>query len=216
MRAWIEWLGPEVMHETFGPSERIGGTFITGTEWLDHPGSVGRPTTPGSIRILDAERNELPPGEMGEIFMMPAGGTGSTYDYVGTADRTRHEGWESVGDMGYLDEDGYLYLGDRRSDMILTGGQNVYPAEVEAALQAHPSVRTCAVIGLPDEDLGQRVHAIIECEDELDEAALARHLEERLVRYKRPRSFERVDCPLRDEAGKVRRNALRAERIQAP
>lgn len=213
MRAWIDWLGPEVMHEAFGPSERIGGTFITGTEWLAHPGSVGRPTTPGGIKILDEEGAELPPGEMGEIFMMPAAGPGSTYEYVGAKSNTRREGWESVGDMGTLDEDGYLYLGDRRSDMILTGGHNVYPAEIEAALQEHPSVRSCAVVGLPDEEFGQRIHAIVECEGDLDEEALRGHLETRLIRYKLPRSFEAVDTSLRNDAGKVRRSALRDARV---
>ncbi|MBJ19155.1 MAG: AMP-binding protein [bacterium] len=213
MRAWIEWLGPEVMHEAFGPSERIGGTFINGTEWLAHPGSVGRSTTAGGIRILDAERNELPAGEMGEIFMMPTAGPGSTYQYVGAKANASHEGWESVGDMGYLDADGYLYLGDRRTDMILSGGRNVYPAEIEAALVEHPSVRSCAVIGLPDEEFGQRIHAVVESEGDLDEEALRDHLEARLVRYKIPRSFEAVGESLRNEAGKVRRSALRSARL---
>ena len=213
MRAWIEWLGPEVMHEAFGPSERIGGTFINGTEWLAHPGSVGRPTNPGGIKILDSEQKELPPGEMGEIFMMPAGGPGSTYEYIGAKANARRDGWESVGDMGYLDEDGYLYLGDRRSDMILTSGRNVYPAEVEAALQEHPSVLSCAVIGLPDEEFGQSIHAIVESGGDFEEASLRIHLEARLSKYKLPRSFEVVNTPLRNEAGKVRRSALRAARL---
>ena len=216
MRAWIDWLGPEVMHEAFGPSERIGGTFITGTEWLAHPGSVGRPSAPGSIKILGERAEELPPGEMGEIFMLPPGGPGSTYEYIGTGENARREGWESVGDMGYLDVEGYLYLGDRRSDMILTGGHNVYPAEVEAALEEHPSVRSCAVVGLPDEEFGQRVHAILEIDGEFDEPSLRQHLAARLIRYKQPRSFEVVDTPLRNEAGKVRRTALREARLPAP
>jgi len=213
MRAWIDWLGPEVMHEAFGPSERIGGTFITGTEWLAHPGSVGRPTTPGGIKILDAERNEVTPGEMGEIFMLPAGGPGSTYEYIGAKANARFDGWESVGDMGYLDADGYLFLGDRRSDMILTGGRNVYPAEVEAALAEHSSVRSCAVIGLPDDEFGQRIHAIVESGDDFDEDSLRHHLEARLIKYKLPRSIEVVNTPLRNEAGKVRRIALREDRL---
>ena len=145
--------------------------------------------------------------------MMPAAGPGSTYEYVGAKSNTRREGWESVGDMGTLDEDGYLYLGDRRSDMILTGGHNVYPAEIEAALQEHPSVRSCAVVGLPDEEFGQRIHAIVECEGDLDEEALRGHLETRLIRYKLPRSFEAVDTSLRNDAGKVRRSALRDARV---
>jgi bile acid-coenzyme A ligase len=135
------------------------------------------------------------------------------YRYVGAEARTREGGWESLGDNGWLDDDGYLYLSDRVGDMILTGGANVYPAEVEAALLEHPMVRTCAVIGLPDEDKGNRVHAIVEADPEaVEEAELRVFVAERLVSYKLPRTYEFVDEPLRDDAGKVRRSALRAER----
>ena len=155
MRHWIDWLGPDVMHETFGSTERIGGTHITGREWLEHPGSVGRPVGGSRLRILDPETLEdVPTGELGEVFMMPPTGPGTSYRYIGAESRRTADGWESVGDMGHVDEDGYLYLGDRRSDMILCGGRNVFPAEVEAAIEAHPQVRSSAVIGLPDEDLG--------------------------------------------------------------
>jgi bile acid-coenzyme A ligase len=213
MRAWIDWLGPDVMHEAFGPSERIGGTFITGREWLEHPGSVGRPSPGSRLRILDPETGEeCPPGTLGEIYGLPAGGPGSTYHYVGAEARRTPDGWESVGDMGWLDESGYLYLGDRRSDMILVGGRNVYPAEIEAALEEHPAVRSSCAIGLPDEDLGQRIHALVELAWEVSDAELLAHLRERLAAYKLPRSFERSERPLRDEAGKVRRSALRAAR----
>src|SRR5690606_7935046 len=127
MRAWIEWLGADVMNELYGPSERIGGTLITGREWLAHPGSVGRPTGGATIRILHPQTQaDLPVGEIGEVYMMPAGGRGSTYRYVGAEARATADGWESVGDMGYLDADGYLYLTDRRTDMILCGGRNIY------------------------------------------------------------------------------------------
>jgi bile acid-coenzyme A ligase len=217
MRAWIDWLGPDVMHEAFGPSERIGGTFITGREWLAHPGSVGRPSAGSRLRILHPETGaELPPGELGEIYWMPAGGTGSTYQYRGAEARRTADGWESVGDMGWLDEDGYLYLGDRRSDMILVGGRNVYPAEVEAALVEHPAVRSSCVIGLPEEDLGSRIHALVELAQPISDETLLAHLRERLAAYKLPHSIERCDHPLRDDAGKVRRAALRAERIREP
>jgi bile acid-coenzyme A ligase len=195
MRAWIDWLGPDVMHEAFGPSERIGGTFITGHEWLAHPGSVGRPSVGSRLRILDPEtREDLPAGQLGEIFWLPAGGTGSTYRYVGAEAVRTADGWESVGDMGWIDADGYLFLGDRRSDMILTGGRNVYPAE------------------LPHEDLGDAVHALVELSEPVSDDALLAHLRDRVARYKLPRTFERCDHPLRDDAGKVRRAALRAER----
>jgi bile acid-coenzyme A ligase len=213
MRTWIEWLGSDVMHEAFGPSERIGGTFISGREWLEHEGSVGKPSVGSRIRILDPETGDAcPPGQLGEIYLMPAGGAGSTYRYVGAEARRTPDGWESVGDMGWLDADGYLYLGDRRSDMILSGGRNVYPAEVESALDEHPAVRSSCAIGLPDQDLGSRVHALVQLAEDVSDAELHAHLEKRLVTWKLPRSIERVDEPLRDDAGKVRRTALATER----
>jgi len=214
MREWIGWLGPERIFEAYGGTERIGGTMITGTEWLERPGSVGRPTHGRRIRILDEQGRELPPGEVGEVFMMPPGGQGSTYRYIGAEARATQDGWESLGDLAHLDEDGYLYLVDRRSDMIVSGGVNVYPAEIEAALESHPCVQSSAVVGLPDEDLGQRVHAIVEARPPVDETELRDHVAERLVRYKVPRSFEMVDEPLRDDAGKVRRSKLREKRIR--
>jgi bile acid-coenzyme A ligase len=214
MRAFIEWLGPDVMHEWFGPSERIGGTSITGREWLAHPGSVGRPSAGTRMRILDPETlADVPAGEMGEIFMLPPTGPGSTYRYVGATGRRTDDGWESVGDMGRFDADGYLYLGDRRSDMILSGGRNLYPAEIEAALDEHPAVRSSCVIGLPDDDLGNRVHALVDLVGDATDEQLRAHVADRLVHYKVPRSFERVSEPLRDDAGKVRRSALREARL---
>jgi bile acid-coenzyme A ligase len=212
-RAWIGWLGPERIVEAYGGSERVGGTQISGAEWLAHPGSVGKPTGDRKIRILDPERREVPVGEVGEVFMMPPGGQGSTYRYLGASATATPDGWESLGDMGYLDQDGYLYLVDRKTDMVVSGGANVYPAEIEAAIDAYPDVRSSAVIGLPDDDLGQRLHAIVDAPTPIDEADLRAHLAERLVRYKVPRTFEFVADPLRDDAGKVRRSALRSARI---
>ncbi|MGB1684872.1 MAG: AMP-binding enzyme, partial [Pseudomonadales bacterium] len=124
-------------------------------------------------------------------------------------------GFESIGDMGYFDADGYLYLADRHTDMILSGGANIYPAEVEAAVDSFPGVRSSAVIGLPDDDMGNLIHAIVDApDDRMTEEELLAHLAERLVRYKIPRSFEFSDEPLRDDAGKVRRRALREERME--
>ena len=213
MQAWIDWLGPEVMHEVFGPSERIGGTHITGVEWLEHPGSVGRPIGGARIRIKGEEGREQPTGEIGEIWMMPEGGPRSTYHYVGAEARVDEDGWESVGDMGRLDAEGYLYLADRKADMILHAGHNVYPAEVEAAIESHPAVHSSAVIGLPDEDGGQRIHAIVETAEDLTLDSLTNWLSDRLVRYKHPRSLECVRDALRDDAGKSRRSRLREERL---
>jgi bile acid-coenzyme A ligase len=210
--AWIDWLGAEKILELYGGTEGQLATIITGSEWLEHRGSVGKPIG-GEIAICDADGNELPRGELGEVWMRSARTTPS-YRYVGATARTRDGGWESLGDNGWLDDDGYLYLGDRVSDMILTGGANVYPAEVEAALLEHPVIRSCAVIGLPDDDKGNRIHAIVEADaDVFDEVDVRRFLGERLVTYKLPRTFELVDEPLRDDAGKVRRSQLRDARL---
>jgi bile acid-coenzyme A ligase len=211
-QVWIDWLGAERIVELYGGTEGQVATIITGPDWLAHRGSVGRPYN-GDVKICDLDGNELPPREMGEVWLR-SGREARTYYYLGATPRRRDDGFESLGDMGYVDEEGYLYLGDRMQDMVLCGGSNVYPAEVEAAIGEHPGVRSCAVIGLPDEDLGNRLHAIIEA-DSVTEAELLEFLGERLVRYKLPRTIEFVDTPLRDEAGKVRRAALRAARLPA-
>jgi bile acid-coenzyme A ligase len=210
-QAWIDWLGPERIWELYGGTEAQVFTVITGTQWLAHPGSVGRPLT-GEIRILDEDGRDVPPGTTGEIFLRRARGTLPTYRYVGAEAKAIGD-WESLGDMGWLGAEGYLYVTDRQTDMILVGGANVYPAEVEAALDAHPRVRSSAVIGLPDEDLGHRIHAIVQVDEEVSDAELLAHLSERIARYKLPRSFERTVEPLRDDAGKVRRSALRLARV---
>lgn len=209
---WIEWLGAERIHEFYGSSERIGFTWITGLEWLSHKGSVGRPYD-SVIRILSEDGKELPAGEIGEIFMRHKQGVGTTYRYLGAEPLRQQDGYETVGDMGWVDEDGYLYIADRRVDMIVSGGANVFPAEVEAALERHPDIDDCAVIGLPDNDLGSRVHAIVHAHSSITEQKLRDWLHERLVGYKIPRSFEFVSQSLRDEAGKLRRSQLRNARL---
>jgi bile acid-coenzyme A ligase len=211
---WIEWLGADTIFELYGGTEGQSATIITGREWLAHRGSVGRPYR-GEMRIIGLDGEELPRGEVGEVYMRPATPGEKTYRYIGATARTLEGGWESLGDMGWMDEDGYLYLTDRQTDMILVGGSNVYPAEVEAALDEHERVRSSAVIGLPDDDLGNRVHAIVQTDDgsPIDVDELRAFLGERLVRYKQPRTFEFVGEPLRDDAGKLRRSALRAVRL---
>ncbi len=211
---FIDWLGADVIWELYGGTEGQGSTTIQGSEWLTHRGSVGRPVESCEMKIVGEDGKTLPAGTIGEVFIRPRGGPGSTYHYVGAQAKAIEGGWESLGDMGWMDEEGYLYLSDRRADMVISGGANIYPAEVEAALEAFDGVRSAAVIGLPDEDLGARIHAIVDCPDgPPDETALRTHLSERLVRYKLPRSFEYVSTPLRDDAGKVRRQALREERV---
>lgn len=212
---WINWIGAEKIFEVYSGTERMGVCIITGPEWLEHKGSVGRPVG-CEMKILDEDGQEVPPREIGEIYFLVESAENATFHYVGSDVKARGN-WQSLGDLGYVDEDGYLYIADRRVDMIVSGGANVYPAEVEAALEQHPGVASNVVIGLPDEDLGQRVHAIVqpkpEFKDQLTEEALREHLSKLLVRYKTPRTYEFVDAPLRDDAGKVRRSKLREERV---
>ena len=211
--AWIDWLGPERIVELYGGTEGQVATVITGVEWLAHRGSVGKPVR-GEIMICDADGEPVPAGTEGEVWLR-SGRDRPTYRYVGAEARRRDGGWESLGDMGRLDEDGYLYLGDRMADMILTGGANVYPAEVEATLAEHPAVRSCCVIGLPDEDKGNRIHAIVEADaSATSEAELIAFVAGRLA-HKVPRTVELVSSALRDDAGKVRRSELRRQRLAA-
>jgi bile acid-coenzyme A ligase len=210
---WINWLGPDVIWELYGGTEGVAATIISGHEWLAHKGSVGTIALGGEIEAFAPDGNMLPRGETGEIYMRLRPDQPSTYRYLGAETRTLGEGWESIGDIGWLDNDGYLYLADRRTDMILVGGANVYPAEVESAIDEHPLVQSSCVIGIPDDDLGNRVHAIVQPRPGLTKDGLEKHLADKLVRYKLPRSIEFVQQPLRDDAGKVRRSQLREERI---
>ena len=212
---WIELLGPERVHEFYTCTEQLGMTWISGTEWLEHRGSVGRPINGSRVKIFGADGKELPAGDIGDICLMPASGPGTTYRYIGAESRRRDDGWETCGDVGWLDSDGYLYIADRRTDLIVSGGTNVYPAEVEAAIDQHPAVRASAVIGLPDDDLGHRVHAILEIDQPIEVEELRGWLAERLASFKVPRTFEFVSDPIRNESGKVRRSALRQERMES-
>ena len=218
--SFIEWMGPDVIMELYAGTEAQAVTVISGAEWLAHRGSVGQVRV-GEMKVVDDAGAELPAGQVGEIYMRPPEGSPPTYKYLGATARTLPGGWESLGDIGWFDADGYLYLADRRTDMILVGGSNVYPAEIEAAIDEHPLVLSSAVVGLPDDDLGNLIHAIVQPrpavdgEQRLTADALNRHLAERLVSYKRPRGIEFVDEPLRDDAGKVRRTQLRDARIAA-
>jgi bile acid-coenzyme A ligase len=213
---WIEWLGPERIFELYGGTERQGACVISGVEWLAHRGSVGKIGETSSLRIIGEDGKDVAPGETGEIYFLPIDGAGSTYHYLGAEPKRRPDDWESLGDIGRLDAEGYLYLGDRLADMILRGGANIYPAEVEAAVMAHPEVRSCVVVGLHDPEFGQRVHAILELAEAADAQSVADSmggfLVDRLSRYKHPESFEIVSVGPRDDAGKVRRTLLRDER----
>ena len=212
--AWIELIGGEKVLEGYGASEGFGNTIIGGDEWLTHRGSVGRPWS-SELRILDDEGRELPAGEIGEVFMRR---TGQPPNYVGAAPpRMTSDGFGSVGDLGHVDDDGYLYLADRRADLIITGGVNVYPAEVEAVLVEHPCVSDVAVIGLPDEEWGARVHAVVQLHPGSPDPShedFTQFCRARLTAYKAPKSYEFVAMLPRDDGGKLRRNALVAQRLE--
>jgi bile acid-coenzyme A ligase len=210
--AFIDWLGPKRVLELYTGTEVQAVCVLDGDEWLAHPGSVGRALI-GELSVRDDEGRVLPPGEIGRVYLRRGPGIPSPYFYLGATPKALDDGWETLGDLGHLDEDGYLYLADRDSDMILVGGSNVYPAEVEAALLEHSVVTDACVIGLPHDDLGAAVHALVRRTGPLSEKELRDFAAERLTSYKRPYSYEFVDHALRDDAGKVRRSALRAERL---
>jgi bile acid-coenzyme A ligase len=199
--------------ELYGGTELQALTFISGEQWLQHPGSVGI-VVAGEMKVLDDDGNECPPGVAGEIYMRSSPGGRPTYRYIGSTAKSR-DGWESLGDLGYFDADGFLYLNDRRVDMFTVGGRNVYPAEIESALAEHPDVLSALAVGLPHDDLGQVPHVIVQPAPsvDMDETAVLGFLAERLAPYKLPRSVEFSDRPLRDDAGKARRSAVRDEII---
>ncbi|GAA4559610.1 AMP-binding protein [Pseudonocardia xishanensis] len=207
-RGCLEWFGARTVLELYAGTESQAACMIDGVDWLAHPGSVG-PVVSGEMRIGDSDGVPLPVGELGEVWMkVPE----EPYRYLGATARGR-DGWESLGDLGRMDADGYLHLADRRSDLILVGGSNVYPAEVEGALDAHPAVLSSCVIGLPDDDLGSRVHAIVQLAEPVTDEDLRAHVATLLAGPKVPATIERVDHPLREDTGKVRRSALRAARL---
>ncbi|MGV0836738.1 AMP-binding protein [Mycolicibacterium thermoresistibile] len=207
--AWIEILGPQVLWELYGGTELQALTFISGEQWLSHRGSVGV-VVAGEMKVLDDDGRECPPGVVGEVYMRPSPGSAPTYRYVGATAKSR-DGWDSLGDLGYFDEDGFLYLSDRRVDMFTVGGRNVYPAEVESALAEHPQILSALVVGIPHDDLGQVPYAIVHTADgsTLDEAEVIDFLRDRVAGYKVPRTVEFSTTPLRDDAGKARRSAVR-------
>ncbi len=207
----IDWWGP-IVDEYYASSEAIGSTLISAEEWLAHPGSVGKPML-CEIHILDEDGNELPTGQAGEIYF--AGGYDFEYlnDAAKTAASRDKHGWATVGDIGYLDDDGYLYLTDRRHHMIISGGVNIYPQEAENLLVTHPKVLDAAVFGIPDDEMGQSVKAVVQTvdpADATDEFAddLLGWLRERLTHYKCPRSISFEAQLPRTDTGKLYKNEL--------
>lgn len=217
-REWIAKVGPSHLHEAYGASENVGYTTIDGEQWLRHPGSVGRPRH-CEVRVVDERGRRLPVGEVGTIYLRPEDPGGPAYRYLGSEPLpTTDDGFTTVGDLGWLDDEGYLYIADRRTDLVISGGVNVYPAEVEAALVRHPQVADAVVVGLPDAEWGRRVHAIVQPVDMASPPTaedLASHVAGQLSPAKRPKSYELVGQVPRDESGKIRRSQLAAERSVA-
>lgn len=212
---WASLIGPEKIIMAYGGTENLGLTVLDGTEWLDHQGSVGRGFRDAELRILDDDGNDLAPGEIGHIFMRTPGYDGALYLGEIPQIPMTPDGFGSYGDMGHLDEDGYLFLADRRVDLIVTGGANVFPAEVEAALIDHPKIADVVVVGLNDPEWGRRVHAILEPADPADPPTfeeVTAYVKSRLLPYKVPKSIELVDAIPRSEATKVNRGRLVEER----
>ena len=215
-QAWFDLIGPERVVMAYGMSEQLGLTCLRGDEWLTHPGSVGRGFRDTEVRIIGPDGAALGPNQIGEIYLRSPH-TGA-YSYLGESPllpRT-DDGFASAGDLGHVDEDGYLYIADRRIDLILSGGANVYPAEVESALADHPAIADVVVIGLPDPEWGQRVHAIVAPTD-ADAPPTAQdviaYAKQRLAAYKVPKTVEIVPEIPRTAATKVSRSALLAARL---
>ncbi len=213
-RQMIDWWGP-IVDEFYSSSEGAGTTFITAEEWLSHPGSVGRPLT-GVPHVLGAGGAELPSGEVGDIYFEG----GLPFSYLDDADKTAsgrdHRGWVTVGDVGYLDKGGYLYLTDRRHHTIISGGVNIYPREAEDALIEHPAVLDAAVFGIPDSEMGQTVVAAVQLvdgsrPDEVFALELIEYLRSRLAGYKCPRTIGFEAQLPRSDAGKLYKQQLIAK-----
>ncbi len=211
-RAMIDWWGP-IIHEYYGSTEVGPVTFITAEEWLEHPGSVGRRMEGADVRILDDDGNELGLGEIGEIA---AGSTTGSTDFTYHRDEAKRRaadrnGLFAPGDIGYFDEHDYLYLCDRKIDMIISGGVNIYPAAIELELHHHPAVADCAVFGIPDEEYGESVHAVVQLQPDQSatQEEVKAFLRERIAGYEVPRTVEfREDLP-REDSGKIFKRKLR-------
>ncbi|MFE4500985.1 AMP-binding protein [Rhodococcus sp. NPDC056743] len=206
----LDYFGPDVMLELFAATEAHSLVIGDGHGWLARPGTVGRVVV-GEIEVRDEAGNAVGPGQVGELWMRRSENEAGPYRYIGSTAQQSADGWETVGDLGRLDEEGYLYLADRKTDMIVVGGSNVYPAEVESALEEHPAVTAACVVGLPSTDYGQTIHAVLNVSAVVSDDELLAHLRERVVPYKFPRSIECVDYPLRDEAGKTQRSRVRQQ-----
>jgi long-chain acyl-CoA synthetase len=208
----MDWWGP-VVYETYGGTESAG-TIATPRRWLEKPGTVGKPIHGMTVRILDPSGRELPPGEIGEIWLESAAGPSEYYKDPSKTSEARRGRMVTLGDVGYLDEDGFLFLRDRRIDLIISGGANVYPAEVEAALLEDPVIADVAVIGIPDEEWGEQVKAVVELKPGVSpgpdaESGIISRCRARIAHYKCPRTVDFIEHLPRLPNGKVEKRRLR-------
>lgn len=212
-RRMIEWWGP-ILNETYGSTESSLVTFITSEEWLQRPGSVGRPFPGTSLKILGEDGRELPVGEVGEVCVNSGeNALPFTYRNNETARRAIDKnGYITTGDMGYLDADGFLYITDRKRDMVISGGVNIYPAEIEHTLLTHPEVVDCAVFGIPDDEYGESLAAAVvrASSSSISDTELKAWLRTRLAGYKIPKVIDFHQALPRESMGKVFKNELRA------
>ena len=217
-RAMIDWFGPIIV-EYYSGSEGCGATFISSEEWLKNPGSVGRAVV-GKIHIVDEEGVELPTGEIGSVYFSE----GPSFEYHNDAGKTEaahsKKGWATMGDVGFLNEEGYLFLTDRKDFMILSGGVNIYPQEIENTLIMHPSVKDVAVIGVPNEEFGEEVKAVVELKVKNESSkqlveVLTTYCRERMSGVKCPRSIDFVDALPRTETGKLLKKTLQLQYREA-
>ena len=206
----LEWWGP-VIYEYYASTE-VGATLATPEQWLERPGTVGEPLSITTLKVLDDEGDELPSGEVGKVYMQQAG---ERFEYHNDPEKTRqsrHGDLMTVGDLGYVDEDGFLFLCGRASELIITGGANVYPAEVEGAVLSHPWVRDVGVLGAPDDEYGEVVIAAVELTDDADAdragEELDRHCRERLSSTKCPARYVLLEQLPRDPNGKLYKRRL--------
>ncbi len=210
-RAMIEWWGP-VIHEAYGSSELGYMTLLNSADALRKPGSAGRPLAGVDMAILDAQGQRLPAGQVGLIHVhQPAY---ADFSYIGNDAARRsmeRDGLKTMGDLGYLDEEGFLFIVDRASDMVISGGVNIYPAEIEAVLQLMPGVADCAVFGIPDTEFGETLAAVVQPRhgSELDAAQVIAFLKPQLAGYKLPRTVDFVTAMPREDTGKIFKRKLR-------
>ncbi|MCU4183225.1 acyl-CoA synthetase [Acidiferrimicrobium sp. IK] len=217
----LDWLGP-IIHEYYAGSEGNGFVAIGPDEWRSHPGSVGRALT-GTLHVVGDDGREVPQGEVGTIYFEGAEGAPPAFEYHNDPGKTaaafNTAGWSTLGDLGWLDPDGYLYLSDRRTNLIISGGVNIYPAEIENELALHPAVADVAVIGVPDPEMGQQVKAVVQAAEPAAagpalEAELIEFCRQRLAHFKCPRSVDFVDSLPRLPTGKLAKRLL-VERYEA-